>query len=741
MDFGSSFGATGQNAFFANRTPQTMFKALRRLHGQNLECRGLNDMSEAFQSFVTRARFFSVGKLRRTWSHSAAEFIKYRRLLPMLLAGGQNFDSGETDDFDASLAFHAKSKEDRKIIVTNVSPRITPSQLQSFFSQFGKVSHCSLPREDRRHTMFGTLPRFQKNCGTAVITFKKAEDAEKAKRASPEELKFYEQTMVVSAYVSRRKGGKGVVLADDSKEEAFALSRASSSQSLASTTMSSSGIEGCSLDDLPPRGLERIAAYLSVNDSIRMERVSKRCMEASMKSWALIPRIVLSRDCEGFGKSNPFRNHHLKAILRRCGVHLKSLDISGIVHLLDEKALEMIASSCPSLEELDLSGVRASWESLGELSDALPSLRKLTYRDMANASDKAFWYLIKGCGRSLRFLDIRGSRRLHGRCFRLLGSELEQLYLDGSTHVDEMAFEDLCINAGSLKELRINDCYKVTDENLSMISRTMPDLRVFTLCGDRFEKLTTAGLSHICHMSSLVELALDYNSLVDDAFVIKISEVLTSLKTLSLANAGSDLSITTTGLRAISHLKDLEQLDLSSLAALRSGVLLEIVYSCRSLSLLQLRNCVYLSDEGVKGLAKMKNIRHLDLSGSILVTNEAVQEFIKGFPQQDKSDPVTIVVGGTAAVSSRLSVRGSRVVVDLSDYTTVFVMPDRQPSSFRIGTGSDDDASDDEFESLTAQRSFYIDAVCGEDDSPIEDEGQLQEWAEREARNLGLIGK
>ncbi|KIH55944.1 hypothetical protein ANCDUO_13885 [Ancylostoma duodenale] len=41
-----------------------MFKALRRLHGQNLESRGLNDMSEAFQSFVTRARFFSVGKLR-----------------------------------------------------------------------------------------------------------------------------------------------------------------------------------------------------------------------------------------------------------------------------------------------------------------------------------------------------------------------------------------------------------------------------------------------------------------------------------------------------------------------------------------------------------------------------------------------------------------------------------------------------------------------------------------------------
>ncbi|KHJ87015.1 hypothetical protein OESDEN_13218 [Oesophagostomum dentatum] len=658
-----------------------------------------------------------------------------------------------TPDFDASLAFHAKAKEDRKIIVTNVSPRITPSQLQSFFSQFGKVSYCSLPREDRRQTMFGTLPRHPKNCGTAIVTFKKAEDAEKARNATPEQLKFYEQVMVVSPYVSRRRGGKGVVLADDSRDDVFSLCRAPSDASLASTTMSVSGYEGTSLDDLPAAGLERIAAYLPVNDTIRLERVSKRCMEASMKSWSLISVLILSRDLEGFGKSNPFRNHHLKAILRRCGAHLKSLDLSGVVHLLDEKALEMIANFCSSLEELDLSGVRATWESLGELSDALPHLKKLTYRDMAMASDKAFWYLVKGCGQSLRFLDIRGSRRLHGRCLRLLGNELEQLYLDGSSHVDEMAFEDLCTNSTALKELRINDCYKITNENLSMISRTMSDLRVFTLCGDRFEKLTVTGLSHISHMTSLIELALDYNSLVDDAFLIMISK-LSNLKTLSLANAGSDQKITMKGLNAIAKLKALEQLDLSSLAALRSGILLEIAYSCRQLSLLQLRNCVYLGDEGVKGLARMKNIRHIDLSGSILVTNDAIQEFIKAFPQEEKKSPITIVVGGTAADSSRLTVRGSRVVVDFSDYTSILSMPDRQTSSFKIGefnfplefrrfhrSQSDDDASDDEFESLTAQRSFYIDAICGEEESPIEDERSLQEWAEREARNLGLIGK
>ncbi|VDL82111.1 unnamed protein product, partial [Nippostrongylus brasiliensis] len=515
-------------------------------------------MSEAFQSFVTRARFFSVGKLRRTWSHSAAEFIKYRRLLPMLLADGQRFNSAETDDFDASLAYHAKSKEERKIVVTNVPPRVTPSQLQSFFSKFGKVSHCSLPREDRRHSMFGTMPKHSKNCGTATITFKKAEDAEKAKTAASDELKFYEQYMVVSAYVSKRKGGKGVIIADDSKGKLDLRFNSFSS----CFTLINYTLRGCSLDEIGSRPLERIAAYLPVNDTIRFERVSKRCMEASMKSWSLVSRLVLARDCEGFSNSRPFLNSHLKAILRRAGVHLKALDLSGAVHLMDEKALEIIAAYCTMLEELVLSGVRASWEALSDLGESLTNLKKLTYRDMDSASDKAIWYLIKGCGRCLQFVDLRGCRRLHGRCFQLFSDQLEQLYLDGCVHVDERALEDF------------------------MISRLMPDLRVFTLCGDRFENLTTAGISHISNMSSLVELALDYNLLVHDALLISVCDQLKSLKILSLANAGTDSTLTAKGIVAIARLTALEQLDLSSLAAVRSGILLEIAYSCRSLSLL-----------------------------------------------------------------------------------------------------------------------------------------------------------
>lgn len=79
-----------------------MINTLRRLHGQNLENKGLNDLTEAFQSFMTRAKYVSFG-LRRTWSHGAVEFLKYRRLLPMLVSDEHELGSA----IDSKLSFNA----------------------------------------------------------------------------------------------------------------------------------------------------------------------------------------------------------------------------------------------------------------------------------------------------------------------------------------------------------------------------------------------------------------------------------------------------------------------------------------------------------------------------------------------------------------------------------------------------------------------------------------------------------
>nr|CAD2145055.1 unnamed protein product [Meloidogyne enterolobii] len=125
---------------------QATFKMLRRLHGHNLESQGLNNLSEAFQSFVTRVKFFSVGRLRRTWSYSALEFMKYRRLLPMIVGDEQDPGSVFDEFMDIGvdgLPFTARqveaSLEEKGICVSNVSSKVTRNQLQSFFCKFGKA--------------------------------------------------------------------------------------------------------------------------------------------------------------------------------------------------------------------------------------------------------------------------------------------------------------------------------------------------------------------------------------------------------------------------------------------------------------------------------------------------------------------------------------------------------------------------------------------------------------------------
>ncbi|CAJ0947896.1 unnamed protein product, partial [Mesorhabditis belari] len=299
---------------------------------------------------------------------------------------------------------------------------------------------------------------------------------------------------------------------------------------------------------------------------------------------------------------------------------------------------------------------------------------------------------------------------------RLFGHRLEQLYLDGCTRVDEMAIEDLCTNSSQLKELRLNDCYRITDSCISMISRTVE-------------------LSHLSRITGLVEIAFDYNPLVCDELIGHLVENAKGLRCVSLANSGSDQSISTDGLRKLANLRDLEQVDLSSLAAVRSPVLVDLCSKCTKLELIQ-----HKSTKAQKK-KKAQKLKHLDLSGSILITSNSIQEIIKAFPSTTGLSTITVVVGGTAAETGELRVRGSRVAIDFSDYSALVGMATSQSatSSYSLGD-SDDDVSEDDFDVLTAQRSFYIDAVYGEDDSPVlESKTEILEWATKEAKNLGLI--
>uniref|UniRef100_A0A0M3HM64 F-box/LRR-repeat protein n=1 Tax=Ascaris lumbricoides TaxID=6252 RepID=A0A0M3HM64_ASCLU len=64
---------------------------------------------------------------------------------------------------------------------------------------------------------------------------------------------------------------------------------------------------------------------------------------------------------------------------------------------------------------------------LRNFGDSLPCLRSVTYREMVHVGDKSLWYLFKANGSGLVKVDLRGCRRMKGRCLRLFGPALEQV--------------------------------------------------------------------------------------------------------------------------------------------------------------------------------------------------------------------------------------------------------------------------------------------------------------------------
>ncbi|VIO93344.1 Leucine Rich Repeat family protein [Brugia malayi] len=754
--------------------PAAMFKTLRRLHGYNLENRGLNDLSETFQNFVTRARFFNIGRLRRTWSHSAVEFLKYRRLLPMLTSDEQAFNTAEFSDEltpGLSVSTSTQSKEcdsplqrskneDRKILVTNISRHVTANQLKSFFSKFGAISSCYIPSEERQHSLYATLPKKSRSSLTAYITFKNMEGAERAKNATADELRFYDQVMLISQLSLKKKGVVRNALQktnvysgpdDLSNNMVTVASRSTTLSTLADVASLFS--HRLSLSVLPPKVLTLILSFLPPMDRIRLERVSKSFLESSIEAWKWNDALSFSSD-SGFGHTfsplNPLRNIHLKALLSRCGVHLKSLDLSGVVHLLDEQAFHIISSSCPNLEEVNLSGLGGHWQTVRTFGEPLTNLRSVIYRDMVGISDKTMWYLFKPLGMNICEVDLRGCRRFKGRCFRLFGNSLEKILLDGCCRLDKQSLEELCLNSPNITELRLSSCQLVSDDILSLISRSLTHLKSFALCGDFFPNLTSMGLMALLRLRCLCELSLDNNSLVSDEVLEEITN-LPHLRFLSLAYAGSDVTITEKVIMRIGKLKELQTLDVSSLAAITDRSLSTIISGCLKLQIIRARCCTYLGDEGVCSLTTLKNLEHIDLSGCLLVTSNGIQALLDAFPTSEYSQKltmITVVVGGTVCNVQSLRQSNSRVVVDISDYS-VSCSSNTAEELFSIsgrflGTrnNSDESSSDDEFDALTTHRSFIIDALRDvEDDSPLETQESIDEWAEREALDLGLIAK
>lgn len=148
------------------------------------------------------------------------------------------------------------------------------------------------------------------------------------------------------------------------------------------------------------------------------------------------------------------------------------------------------------------------------------------------------------------------------RCMKDVNSflpNITELDFSGCSRVDNFDLEDLCCWV-NLKILRINNCYRVSDNGVQKVSNFMPHLHTFCLSSINATDLSVHHISR--SLKELKTLDISGCTKLTDSCLQSIQ----SLKSLESLNISRCKQITIAGLNLLPNLKKLKQLKIVDIA-------------------------------------------------------------------------------------------------------------------------------------------------------------------------------
>ncbi|CAM8970998.1 unnamed protein product [Rhodiola kirilowii] len=150
----------------------------------------------------------------------------------------------------------------------------------------------------------------------------------------------------------------------------------------------------------------------------------------------------------------------------------------------------------------------------------------------------------------------------------------------------------------NMKELRLADCGKLTDNSIKHLGAKCPNLTFLDL--SNLDKLSDVSLQYLAHgCQSIRHLKLHRNPFSDEAlgaFLELSGQSLTELSLNGISKVGP-----CTASSIARYTRDLETLDLSWCRNISNEMLGLIVDSCRPLKLLKLFGCTQITEVFLKG--------------------------------------------------------------------------------------------------------------------------------------------
>ncbi|XP_076942572.1 F-box protein At3g58530 [Bidens hawaiensis] len=183
--------------------------------------------------------------------------------------------------------------------------------------------------------------------------------------------------------------------------------------------------------------------------------------------------------------------------------------------------------------------------------------------------------------------------------------------------------------SGSLKNLEhlnLNGCQKISDKGIEDITKASPSLKIFSIYWN--VRVTDVGISHLVnHCKHIVDLNLSGCKGISDKSLQMVAEIYPHLESLDITRC---VKITDGGLQhVIVKCTGLKSLNLYALSSFTDGVYKKMSL-LTDLKFLDLCGAQNLSDEGLFSIAKCKNIRTLNLTWCVRVTDAGVIAIAQG---------------------------------------------------------------------------------------------------------------
>lgn len=210
--------------------------------------------------------------------------------------------------------------------------------------------------------------------------------------------------------------------------------------------------------------------------------------------------------------------------------------------------------------------------------------------------------------------SVEGIRLLPSDVLRLKGNDL------GDPEVLAIA------RLGSLKELSISGCDKVTDRSVAELGQlsSLEDLDL-SFCN----QITSTSLAALAKLPELRSITLNWCYGITDSGLIALGRC-RSLQSISLWSCEE---ITDAAVEALGSLPNLKNLELPEFAVITDRALLALSAKAKKLESLRLDHLADISDQGVTRLKALEHLRSLTINGCAKITEKSVAVLQRTLPQ------------------------------------------------------------------------------------------------------------